>query len=191
MKRSAKTDAGERIVPVTTPDDGAPDFGPAIAELKSLNLEGLRQRWRKLHRTAAPQHLPRWLLFRILAYKIQADVLGDLDRETVRYLDQVADARERRQAAGEIRSGKKPPPVPPVPPRRGLKPGTVLVREYNKILHHVMVVQDGFSWNGSTYRSLSEAAFAITGTNWNGPRFFGLRSASKPNGKSGRQEARQ
>jgi hypothetical protein len=190
MKRSVKTSAAETAALVTQ-SDGVPDFGPAIAELQSLDLEGLRQRWRKLNRTAAPQHLPRWLLFRILAYKIQADVLGDLDRETARYLNQVADERERRRAAGEIRSSKKPPPVPPVPQRRGLKPGTVLVREHNRVLHHVMVVQDGFSWNGSTYRSLSEAAFAITGTNWNGPRFFGLRSASKSEGKSPKAEARR
>ena len=190
MKRLIKASAVKGTAPLTQ-NDGAPDFGPAIAELKSLDLEGLRQHWRKFNRTAAPAHLPRWLLFRILAYRIQADVLGDLDRETIRYLDQVADDRERRCAAGEIRPSKKPPPVPPVPQPRGLKPGTVLVREHNRVLHHVMVVQDGFSWNGSTYRSLSEAAFAITGTNWNGPRFFGLRSASKTEGTSAKQEARR
>jgi hypothetical protein len=39
----------------------------------------------------------------------------------------------------------------------------------------VMVMEDGFAWNGQTYDSLSKVAFAITGTRWNGPRFFGLR----------------
>ena len=51
-----------------------------IAGLKELDLEGLRKRWRKLFRAAAPPHLPKYLLFRVLAYRIQANALGDLDR---------------------------------------------------------------------------------------------------------------
>ncbi len=108
-----------------------------------------------------------------MAYKIQADALGDLDRETVRFLDAVAADWKKRKAAG-VRLGKAPPPVPPVPARRSLKPGTILAREHNGELHRVVVSQDGFAWNGMTYGSLSEVARAITGTNWNGPRFFGL-----------------
>jgi hypothetical protein len=54
-------------------------------------------------------------------------------------------------------------------------PGTVLVREWDRKSHRVMVMPDGFAWNGETFDSLSEIAFAITGTKWNGPRFFGLR----------------
>jgi hypothetical protein len=56
-----------------------------------------------------------------------------------------------------------------------LTPGTVLVREWDRHSHRVMVVADGFAWNGQTYDSLSKVAFAITGTKWNGPRFFGMR----------------
>ena len=59
--------------------------------------------------------------------------------------------------------------------RTKLKPGTVLMREWNAQAYRVMVVDKGFAWNGKTYDSLSKVAFAITGTNWNGPRFFGLR----------------
>ena len=54
-------------------------------------------------------------------------------------------------------------------------PGTVLVREWDRKSHRVLVMPDGFAWNGETFDSLSEIAFAITGTKWNGPRFFGLR----------------
>ncbi len=54
-------------------------------------------------------------------------------------------------------------------------PGTVLVREWDRQSHRVTVMADGFAWNGKTYDSLSKVAFAITGTKWNGPRFFGLR----------------
>jgi hypothetical protein len=59
--------------------------------------------------------------------------------------------------------------------RAELKPGTILMREWNAQAYRVMVVDEGFAWNGKTYDSLSKVAFAITGTNWNGPRFFGLR----------------
>ena len=59
--------------------------------------------------------------------------------------------------------------------RAELTPGTVLVREWYRQSQRVMVMADGFAWNGQTYDSLSKVAFAITGTKWNGPRFFGLR----------------
>ena len=60
-------------------------------------------------------------------------------------------------------------------PARRLKPGSVLVREYDGVLHEVVVVPGGFLWNGASYPSLSTIARLITGTSWNGPRFFGLR----------------
>jgi hypothetical protein len=59
--------------------------------------------------------------------------------------------------------------------RTGLTPGTVLLREWDRRSHRVMVLTDGFAWNGQTYDSLTKVALAITGTRWNGPRFFGLR----------------
>jgi len=149
-----------------------------IAALRGLDLTGLRERWQKLYGGSAPPNLPAYLLFRVMAYKIQADALGDLDRETVRFLGAVAADWKKRKAAG-VRLGKTPPPVPPVPARRSLKPGTILAREHNGELHRVVVMADGFAWNGKTYGSLSEVARAITGTNWNGPRFFGLRDRSK------------
>ena len=66
-------------------------------------------------------------------------------------------------------------------PKRPLpRTGTILVREWRGTTHHVTVVDDGFLWNGKTHRSLSSIARAITGTNWNGPRFFGMREAKEP-----------
>ena len=56
-----------------------------------------------------------------------------------------------------------------------LKPGALLIREWQGRLERVTVVDDGFAWNGATYASLSAVAFAITGTKWNGHRFFGVR----------------
>jgi len=77
-----------------------------IGVLKGLDLPELRIRWRKLFRSSAPAHLPKYLLFRIIAYKIQANAFGDLDRETVQYLDRVAKEYVRRREAGETRSRK-------------------------------------------------------------------------------------
>jgi hypothetical protein len=136
-----------------------------LATLATLDLHGLRVRWRKLFRKEAPAHLTRALLLRILAYRIQANAFGDLDRETARFLDRIA--RQRR-------AGDKSP-VLPVAETRTLKAGAQLVREHDGVLHRVTVVEGGYAWSGTTYRSLSEVARAITGTRWNGPRFFGLR----------------
>src|SRR2546423_700223 len=99
-----------------------------IAELGELDLDGLRSRWRKLFRTTAPPHLPKYLLFRILAYRIQANAVGDLDRESIRYLDRIADENATRSTRPGHKSGKVPPRVPPAPDNRSLKPGTILVR---------------------------------------------------------------
>ena len=109
---------------------------------------------------------PRHLLFRILAYRLQADRLGDLDADSRRLLDRIGSEsldRIDRLVADLNRS------------RTELRPGTLLTREWDGQLQLVMVLADGFSWNGNTYRSLSKVAFAITGARWNGPRFFGLR----------------
>ena len=139
-------------------------FENEIAHLRGLDLAGLRARWRSLTGRTAPAHLPKTLLLRVLAYRVQAAALGDLDKATVRLLDRIAN---------EAGSGKRV--EVPVPDRAGLKPGTVLVREWEGTPQRVMVLAEGFAWNGDTYRSLSKVARAITGTRWNGPRFFGLR----------------
>jgi hypothetical protein len=157
-----------------------------IAALKELDIEGLRKRWRRLFRAAAPPHLPKYLLFRVLAYRIQANALGDLDRETIRYLDRVARESEQRQAqAGGKRRSRSSQILPPAPTARALHPGTILVREHAGVLHRVVVMENGFAWEGKTFRSLSETAQAITGTNWNGPRFFGLRPKASVSHSSG------
>ena len=136
-----------------------------LAALANKDIHELRVRWRRLFRTKAPEHLSRSLLTRILGYRLQADAFGDLDRESKRFLDRIA----KQLAAGSDK------PVPPVAETLSLKPGTVLVREYEDVLHRAVVTEDGYAWKGVTYRSLSEVARAITGSRWNGPRFFCLR----------------
>jgi len=138
-----------------------------IAHLRDLDLKGLRARWQSVFQGTAPVHLPRHLLFAIIAYRIQADRFGHLDHQTKQVLDRT-DAKESASdtSARLVRFDQK---------RTELTPGTVLVREWDRQSQRVMVMADGFAWNGETYDSLSKVAFAITGTKWNGPRFFGLR----------------
>ena len=137
-----------------------------IARLRGLDLEELRARWHTAFRRRAPPHLPRHLLFRVLAYRLQADRLGELDADTRRLLDRIGSGSsdETDRLAADLNRT-----------RTELKPGTLLTREWDGHLQRVMVLPDGFSWNSKTYPSLSKLAFAMTGTRWNGPRFFGLR----------------
>jgi Protein of unknown function (DUF2924) len=138
-----------------------------IAHLRGLDLKGLRARWQSVFQRPPPDHLPRHLLFAIVAYRIQTDRFGGLDHETKQVLDRT-DAKDTgaTMSARLISFDQK---------RAELTPGTVLVREWDRQSQRVMVMSDGFAWNGQTYDSLSKVAFAITGTRWNGPRFFGLR----------------
>lgn len=157
------------------------DLQAELDAIAGMSLDDLRVSFRRLTRRTAPPGLPRLLLQRIVAYHLQAAVLGDLDAETVRYLDRIARDRINRKATdipdGNGPSGRALPDqagIAPIP--RRLRPGTQLVREHDGELHRVTVLEKGFSWNGRTYTSLSDIARKITGTSWNGPAFFGLRS---------------
>jgi hypothetical protein len=142
-------------------------IGDEIAHLRDFDLKGLRARWQSVFQRSAPAHLPRHLLFAILAYRIQADHLGDLDYKTRQFLDETdATGSGSATSARLVNFDQK---------RTELTAGTVLVRAWDRKEHRVMVMANGFAWNGQTYDSLSKVAFAITGTKWNGPRFFGLR----------------
>jgi hypothetical protein len=138
-----------------------------IAHLRGLDLKGLRSRWQSVFQRMPPDHLPRHLLFSVIAYRVQADRLGDLDHETRQVLDQTDVKKTNATMSARLVSFDQK--------RTELTPGTVLVREWDRRSQRVMVVADGFAWNGQTYDSLSKVAFAITGTKWNGPRFFGMR----------------
>jgi len=138
-----------------------------IAHLRGLDLKSLRSRWQGVFQTPAPAHLFQHLLFAVIAYRIQADRFGDLDHATKQMLDKMAAKEAGPALSVRLASFDQK--------RAKLTPGTVLVREWDRQSQRVMVLADGFAWNGQTYDSLSKVAFAITGTKWNGPRFFGLR----------------
>ncbi|MGH6677657.1 MAG: DUF2924 domain-containing protein [Bradyrhizobium sp.] len=138
-----------------------------VARLRDLDLKGLRARWQGTFRKPAPDHLPRHLIFAILAYRLQAERFGDLDHATRQLLNRTDAQETGATTIARLRSLDQK--------QTELTPGTVLVREWDRRSQRVMVMADGFAWNGQTYASLSQVAFAITGTRWNGPRFFGLR----------------
>jgi hypothetical protein len=142
-----------------------------VAQLRELDLKALRLRWQTVTGRAAPSHLTRHLLFSMLAYRIQADAFGDLDAASLRLLKLAASSASDLSALVDKIDQRN----------QDLPSGAILTREWNGHTHRVMVLADGFAWEGQTYDSLSSVALAITGTKWNGPRFFGLRSATSAN----------
>ena len=179
--------------PRVTSDD------PELQTLAQLEPDALRRRWRTLVGRPMPQGLGRPLTLRILAYREQARRYGDLDLASQRALAAVLVGSAGRSAGAEVlgvdadatlvekahegsarlKAAKVGGAVPPTLPLSLAAPGTVLVREHAGTLHRVMALDDGFAWNGRTYDSLSKVALAITGTRWNGPRFFGLRATKQ------------
>jgi hypothetical protein len=135
-----------------------------IARLRDLDIAQLRSRWHTVFGRRPPPHLPRHLLFRTLAYRLQADRFGDLDDASRHLLDHPDSPEKAGQNAAHL-----------IRHIADVRPGTSLSREWNGRLERVAVRTEGFTWNGKTYPSLSQVALAITGTRWNGPRFFGLR----------------
>src|SRR6056297_2654147 len=138
-----------------------------LATLKAMSVKDLKAEWEKLIGTSAPNNSRAFLELRI-AYRIQELTYGGPDRETRRMLDLLADeiegiARRKHQITD---------------PRNPVT-GTQLIRDWNGVEHTVTVLKDGFDWEGRKYKSLSGIAREITGTRWNGYRFFGLQTRSR------------
>jgi Protein of unknown function (DUF2924) len=145
-----------------------------IAGVESMGLEQLRAHWKRLYEIDAPPHLSRDWLRRAVAYRMQERVLGGLKPATRRLLERVAEeARMRRPSK--------------VVPMRKVGPNTILIREWGGTRHEVTVVEDGVMFRGKRYRSLSQVARMITGSQWSGPLFFGLKARAKEAGNGARQ----
>src|SRR3984893_4486726 len=141
----------------------------ALSRLPKLDIYELRKEWRFLYKTDVSPHLSGELLIRAVAYRIQEVALGGLRPEPQRQLRHIA--QELKQTGGAAKRF-----------RPQLKPGTQLMREWQGRTYEVVVLDDGFSWQGTRCNSLSAIARKITGTAWSGPLFFGLkqtRSASR------------
>jgi len=154
-----------------------------INALSELDDDAVRRRWRRLIGRPLSKGLGRGLTLCILAHYHQVQRHGDLDRACLQVLAESASALRGRpdptapwETDARTASGRTDTSIGAA---IIVRPGTLLVREHEGVSHRVMALEDGFAWNGKTYESLSKVAFAITGTRWNGPRFFGLRDRPK------------
>jgi hypothetical protein len=140
-----------------------PDVEAELEWLPATPIIELRKRYRELFKAAPPQAFGPDLLRRTIAHRIQERAYGGLSASTRRLLSQLVKAAAAKPDARlEL-------------PRR-IKPGSELVRTWDRRTYRVMVLEKGFAYDGKSFSSLSEIATLITGTKWNGPRFFGLRS---------------
>ena len=139
-----------------------------LQALAEMDYDALRAEWRRLYRAHPPKRVARDLLMLGVAWKIQEQAYGGLGAATKRRLADLAKTMERDGDVIRNRVAR-------------LKPGAKLVREWRGEAHTVIVIDDGFEWNGRHWRSLSAIAREITGVHWSGPRFFGL------NAKAGQQ----
>lgn len=138
-----------------------------LAALKVMSVKDLKAEWEKLIGTAAPNNSRAFLEIRI-AYRIQELTYGGPDRETRRMLDLLADEVDGVARRKHLIADPRNPVA-----------GTKLIREWDGVEHTVIVLKDGFDWQGHKFKSLSAVAREITGTRWNGYRFFGLRECKR------------
>jgi len=139
-----------------------------IGRVPNLSLLEHRHRWQALFGHPAPKSLRRNFLARAVAYQMQVEAYGGLS---------VATKRRLREIASAVRNGD----ANAIPASSRIKPGTQMIRQWQNTTHTVTALAEGFEWNGRTYKSLSAVANAITGTNWNGFAFFGIKRAPSGN----------
>jgi hypothetical protein len=132
-----------------------------------MSVNELKAEWQTLMAGPAPNNSRGYLEMR-LAWRIQELSLGGLSRDTGRMLDLLADEVDSKSNHKAIIADNRNPVV-----------GTRLLREWDGVEHTVTVMIDGFDWQGRKFKSLSAVARAITGTQWNGYRFFGLADARR------------
>ena len=149
----------------------------ALRRLPTATRVELTAEWHRLYPTNPPARISRALLIAAIAYRVQEAALGGLRPELQRRL---------RHIAEQVSRGEEPALT--ATPR--LKPGTRLLREWQGRTHEVLVSEDGFVWQQTLYRSLSQIARAITGTRWSGPVFFGLKPRAVPRANGSADAAR-
>jgi hypothetical protein len=136
-----------------------------LAALPTLSAHQLRLKWQDLRCGEPTAAASRDLMLREIAYKMQERAHGELAPAIKRRLRALAEEMEAN-GAGALPSGIL------------LKPGTRLMREWRGRTHTVIVLDDGFEYEGERHQSLTQIALRITGVHWSGPRFFGLRKAA-------------
>jgi hypothetical protein len=137
------------------------DIEAQIVALEALTIGELQTEWSRVYRAQPPIRLSRDLLLRGVAYRVQERAYGGLSLSTKQRLRTFSEGIDRRKGTGAA-------------PTLKLKSGTKLVRQWHRQVHTVSVLNNGFEYQGETYRSLTGIARRITGSGWSGPRFFGI-----------------
>ena len=132
--------------------------GQALRELEQASRGTMVAQWRRHYRSEPPRYSSVDFMRQAIAYAIQQRELGSLPASVQRELIAIAKGTQSAAISAKIK----------------IKPGTKLLREWDGNTHEVLVTDNGFVWNGTTYGSLSAVAMAITGAKWSGRRFFGL-----------------
>lgn len=136
-----------------------------LAELEDLGSAALRVRWEQIYGRPPSSRISKDFMILALGWVVQSKIQGGLSRQSREHLAKLtSDFKAGRDLA--LGSGA----------RGCLAPGVTLVREWYGATHQVLVLDKGFSWQGKTWRSLSQIAREVTGARWNGPAFFGLRT---------------
>ena len=141
----------------------AADLATRLAALPGLSHGDLRAEWRRLYRSEPPKKIGRDLLELGIAWRLQEKALGGMSAALKR---RIADLAKTMETKGDLARARAVT----------LKPGARLMREWRGVTHDVRMLEDGFEWRGTRWRSLSAIAREITGTQWSGPRFFGLEN---------------
>jgi len=134
----------------------------ALCELPRAEL---RERWQALYGSPPPAQISRKLLLRAIAYRMQEEIYGGLSAKTRRQLARVAQ---------DLAAGRSPKA-----PATKIKPGTRLLREWQGVVHEVIVLENSVQYRDKDWPSLSAVAREITGARWSGPRFFGLKGKAR------------
>ena len=141
------------------------DVEPELDGLESLTHAELKARWNELYDVRCPKHMSRKFLLAAVAHRIQENAFGGLGKATTRRLERIST---------DVAAGK-----PVRQPGLTIKSGTRLLREWNGVVHEVIVLETAVKYRGETWPSLSAVAREITGARWSGPRFFGLTEARR------------
>jgi len=131
--------------------------------LKGLTKEELCQKWGKFCKSPPPLHIPKSYIIKQIAWFMEHK---GLKKEIQKTLDKLVKQYEKTKSVRVSEMDRKN--------KLDVKPGTKFIREYKSIKYEVTVVENGYSYNGKVYKSITAVAKEITGTGWNGKRFFGV-----------------
>lgn len=137
-----------------------------VAALRKMSLTELQEKWRDLYGTEPPR-FRKTFIQRRLAFRIQELFYGGLDDSIRKKLEDISKNNAAKKTKSRVEIDGK------------VLPGTRFVREWKGKLYETIVREDGFEYNGQMYRSLSAIATAITGTQWNGRKWWGLPSKKR------------